>query len=443
MISAQPGDLLAGRYRLQNVIGNGGMGIVWLAADELLNRDVAVKETIRPQQLDEAEWAIVRGRSLSEARTAARLSHPGIVSVYDVFDHDDRPWIVMQLVPYPSLRDAVRISGPLAPAQAAGVGKQILAAIRAAHAAGVLHRDIKPANVLLSPDGRAFLTDFGLAVADGSPKITTSGLIMGSPAYMAPERANGEPATAASDLWSLGATLYAAVEGRDPFERNSTVAVLTAISTADPDAPSRAGLLWPVISGLLRKDPYLRLDADETERLLDRVPAAGLAETGPLQLTRRLSLPLVPEPGAAEPRAAEPRAAEPQAAEPRAAVTSPDPVSAAASSVPTSRTTALTRVLAGAAAVVAVAFAIYLSAGADATPRHTGPAVTGSVSPSPATHSATPVVSRPSSSATPRAARGQTAVPPKKPPPPHKGKPKKHHGHGHGNGNGNGNGNAQ
>ena len=420
MISAQPGDLLAGRYRLQNVIGNGGMGIVWLAADEILDRDVAVKETIRPQQLDEADWAILRGRSLSEARTAARLSHPRIVSVYDVFDHDDRPWIVMQLVPYPSLRDAVRMSGPLAPAQAASVGKQILAAIRAAHAAGVLHRDIKPANVLLSPDGRAFLTDFGLAVADGNPKVTTSGLIMGSPAYMAPERANGEPATAASDLWSLGATLYAAVEGRDPFERNSTVAVLTAISTADPDAPSRAGLLWPVISGLLRKDPYLRLDADETERLLDRVPAAGLAETGPLQLTKRLSLPL---------------AAEPRAAEPRAAVTSPDPVSAAASSVRPRRATALTRVLAGAVAVVAVAFAIYLSEGADASRRPTAPAVTGTVSPSPAARRATSVVSRPSSSATPRAARGQTGTPPIKPPPPHKGKPKKHHGHGHGHGN--------
>ena len=175
-----------------------------------------------------------------------------------------------------------------------------------------------------------------------------------------------------------------------------------------------------MISGLLRKDPYLRLDADETERLLDRVPAAGLAETGPLQLTKRLSLPL---------------AAEPRAAEPRAAVTSPDPVSAAASSVRPRRATALTRVLAGAVAVVAVAFAIYLSEGADASRRPTAPAVTGTVSPSPAARRATSVVSRPSSSATPRAARGQTGTPPIKPPPPHKGKPKKHHGHGHGHGN--------
>jgi tRNA A-37 threonylcarbamoyl transferase component Bud32 len=268
---AQPGDLLAGRYSLRRVIGQGGMGTVWLATDRLLARDVAIKETVRPPQLDDADWAVLQERSLREARTAARLHHPNIVGVFDVLEHDGRPWLVMQLVPYPSLRDVVADSGPLWPAQAAHVGLRVLAAIRAAHADGVLHRDVKPGNVLLGPDDQIYLTDFGLAVAGSNPSVTVAGIIMGSPAYMAPERARAQPATPATDLWALGATLYAAVEGRDPFERNSTMAVLTAIVADEPDAPARAGVLWPVISGLLRKDPAARLSADETGYQLRRI----------------------------------------------------------------------------------------------------------------------------------------------------------------------------
>jgi eukaryotic-like serine/threonine-protein kinase len=410
--------VLAGRYRLQNVIGSGGMGIVWLAADELLSRDVAVKETIRPPDLDEAHWALLCERSLREARTAARLSHPNIVGVYDVLEHDGRPWLVMQLVPCPSLREVVRMSGPLSPALAARVGLQILAAIRAAHNAGVLHRDVKPANVLLDPDDRVMLTDFGLAVADGSPRVTTTGLILGSPAYMSPECTRGEPATAASDLWSLGATLYAAVEGRDPFERNSTVAVLTAISTADPDAPSRAGLLWPVISGLLRKDPYIRLDAHEADLLLHRVSAAGLADTGPLNPTRQLSVLIPPAAAASE--------------FPSPDGTAPDLGVADVSPHAPSGRTVLTSVLASVAAVLAVAFAFYLSSGIQPGQQAIPPPATRSASPTPAAHRATSVVSGPSAST--------TARPPKAParPPAHSKKPgkPKHHGK-HGNGNGN------
>ncbi|HEY2077773.1 MAG TPA: serine/threonine-protein kinase [Streptosporangiaceae bacterium] len=271
MVPAQPGDLIAGRYRLRDVIGRGGMGVVWLAADELLDRDVAIKESVRPPQVDDAEWDILRERSLGEARTAARLNHPNIVGVFDILEQDGRPWLVMQLVPFPSLSDVLQRSGPLSPGHAARVGLSVLAAIQAAHSAGVLHRDVKPGNVLLGPDNQVVLADFGLAVTDDSPHATRSGLIIGSPSYMSPERARGEPASGAADLWSLGATLYAAVEGRDPFERNGSTAVLAAVLSDDPDAPYLAGPLWPVISGLLEKDPRQRLTADQAQWMLQPV----------------------------------------------------------------------------------------------------------------------------------------------------------------------------
>jgi serine/threonine protein kinase len=282
MVPAQPGDLIAGRYRLQSVIGRGGMGVVWLATDEFLNRDVAIKETVRPHEFDDAEWDALRQRSFSEARLAARLSHPNIVGVFDILQQDGRPWLVMQLVPFPSLRDVIQRSGPLAPAHAAQVGLSVLEAIEAAHSAGILHRDVKPANVLLGSDNQVFLADFGLAVTDGSPHATRTGLIIGSPSYMSPERARGDSPSPAADLWSLGATLYAAVEGRDPFERNGSAAVLAAVITDDPDAPSLAGPLWPVIRGLLEKDPQQRLTAGQARWMLqplaDTQDAAYLPE---------------------------------------------------------------------------------------------------------------------------------------------------------------------
>jgi serine/threonine protein kinase len=246
------------------------MGVVWLAGDELLHRDVAVKEILWPPQLDGAEQQTLRQRALREARTAARLNHPNLVGVYDVVEEDGRPWIVMQLVPYRSLSEVVREDGPLPPRRAARVGLRVLEAIQAAHAVGVLHRDVKPGNVLLGPGDRVVLTDFGMAIADASPTLTTSGVLIGSPSYMAPERARGERATPATDLWALGATLYAAVEGRPPFGRDGAMAVLTAIVADDPDPPSLAGSLWPVISGLLRKNPDERLGAAAAEHLLRR-----------------------------------------------------------------------------------------------------------------------------------------------------------------------------
>jgi serine/threonine protein kinase len=263
--------VLAGRYRLRVVLGRGGMSVVWLAGDESLHRDVAVKEILWPPQVDAVAQETVRQYALQKARTAARLNHPNIVGIYDVVEDDGRPWIVMQLVPYGSLGDVVRDDGPLSPARAAQVGLRILNAIRAAHAVGVLHHDVKPANVLLGPKDRVVLTDFGMAIADGSPTLIPSRTLIGSPSYMAPERVQGEPAGPAADLWSFGATMYAAVEGRPPFDRDGSTAVLAAIISDDPDRSSRAGSLWPVISGLLRKNSGDRLDAAEVERLLRRV----------------------------------------------------------------------------------------------------------------------------------------------------------------------------
>ena len=276
--------VLAGRYRLGAVIGRGGMGAVWRARDELLNRDVAIKEIVWPAQLDPAERETARRRAVREAQMAARLSHPNVVGVYDILDEDGRPCIVMELVPFRSLRDAVAEDGPMSPAEAADVGLSVLAALRAVHGAGVVHRDVKPANILLGPSGRVVLADFGIAKAADSPALTASGVLLGSPSYLAPERARGDRAGTAADLWALGASLYTAVEGRPPFERDSMIASLTAVVADEPEPAPHAGPLWPVIEGLLRKDPADRLDAAGAERLLRRIvpdEAAPPAETAP------------------------------------------------------------------------------------------------------------------------------------------------------------------
>jgi tRNA A-37 threonylcarbamoyl transferase component Bud32 len=265
------GRLLAGRYRLVSVIGRGGMGAVWRARDELLNRDVAVKEIVWPERLDTAEREIARRRAIREAQLAARLSHPNVVGVYDILEEDDRPCIVMELVPFRSLRDAVAEDGPMSPAGAARVGLGVLAALRAVHEAGVVHRDVKPANILLGPGGRVVLTDFGIAKAADSPALTVSGVLLGSPSYLAPERARGGRAGPAADMWALGASLYAAVEGWPPFERDGVLASLTAVVTDELEPAPHAGPLWPVIEGLLGKDPAARLGLDETEQMLRRI----------------------------------------------------------------------------------------------------------------------------------------------------------------------------
>ncbi|WP_030914571.1 serine/threonine-protein kinase [Streptosporangium amethystogenes] len=264
------GRLVGRRYRLVSPVGRGGMGMVWHAHDVLLDRDVAVKELILPYGLDHAGKQGAHRRMLREARSAARLSHPGIVTVHDVVEEDGRPWIVMELVRAWSLEQAVRQSGPLPVVQAAEIGVRVLDALRHAHAAGIMHRDVKPGNVLLTSD-RVVLTDFGIAAIEGDVTITQTGLLMGSPAYIPPERLSGQQVTQSSDLWSFGATLYAAVEGRPPYEGPDAVAVLGAILTQEPNRPQRAGALITVIEGLLRKNPADRMSAAQVSDLLDRV----------------------------------------------------------------------------------------------------------------------------------------------------------------------------
>jgi serine/threonine protein kinase len=271
MEPTEVGRLLSGRYRLRTVIGQGGMGVVWQARDELLKRDVAVKELVWPPHFTEAEQEMACRRAVREAQMAGRLAHLNVVRIYDILQEDGHPWIIMELLPYQSLRDLVREEGPLDPARAARVGLGVLAALGAAHAEGVLHRDVKPANILVGPDGRVVLTDFGIARAVDSPTLTTAGMLVGSPSYIAPERARGGRSSPAGDLWGLGASLYAAVEGHPPFERNAALATLTAVVVDEPEEAAHAGPLWPVISGLLRKDPDERFDAAETEQLLRQV----------------------------------------------------------------------------------------------------------------------------------------------------------------------------
>ncbi|MEU8245156.1 protein kinase [Nonomuraea sp. NPDC048916] len=268
--SQSQGRLIGRRYRLMSPVGRGGMGMVWHAHDVLLDRAVAVKELILPFGLDNTGKQIAHRRMLREARSAARLTHPGIVTVHDVVEEDGRPWIVMELVRAWSLEQAVRQSGPLPVIQAAEIGIRVLDALRHAHAAGILHRDIKPGNVLLTAD-RVVLTDFGIAAIEGDVTITQTGLLMGSPAYIPPERLSGQPITQAADLWSFGATLYAAVEGRPPYEGPDAIAVLGAVLTQDPTRPQRAGALLPIIERLLRKNPAERLTAEQVSEALERV----------------------------------------------------------------------------------------------------------------------------------------------------------------------------
>jgi eukaryotic-like serine/threonine-protein kinase len=266
--------VVAGRYRLSAVIGHGGMGVVWRARDELLSRDVAVKEMIWPPYLTDQERQAACRRATREAQVAARLNHRNVIRVFDIVEEDGCPWIVMELLPYRSLLDVIEDEGPLTPAEAAYIGLQILAALSAAHAQGIVHRDVKPANILIGPDNRAVLTDFGIAWAADSSAATIAAVVLGSPSYIAPERARGGLSGAPGDLWGLGASLYAAVEGHPPFERVNALASITAVVTDELAPATHAGPLWPVLSGLLRKNPDQRLDAAEAERMLRGVSAA-------------------------------------------------------------------------------------------------------------------------------------------------------------------------
>ncbi|MDT0398474.1 MULTISPECIES: protein kinase domain-containing protein [Streptomyces] len=262
------GSLVAGRYRLGESIGSGGMGRVWRAHDEVLHRAVAIKELTAALYVSDSEQATLLARTRSEARAAARINHSAVVTVHDVLEHDGRPWIVMELVEGHSLADAVKERERVEPREAARIGLWVLRALRAAHSAGVLHRDVKPGNVLLGTDGRVLLTDFGIAQIDGDTAITRTGEVVGSVDYLAPERVRGHDPGPSSDLWALGATLYTAVEGRSPFRRTSPLTTMQAVVEEEAEEPRHAGPLGPVITALLRKDPAGRPDAAQAEQLL-------------------------------------------------------------------------------------------------------------------------------------------------------------------------------
>ncbi|KJK40888.1 serine/threonine protein kinase [Streptomyces variegatus] len=262
------GLLVAGRYRLAESIGSGGMGRVWRAHDEVLHRSVAVKELTAALYVSESEQAILLARTRAEARAAARINHSAVVTVHDVLEHDGRPWIVMELVEGRSLADAVKEEGRVEPREAARIGLWVLRALRAAHTAGVLHRDIKPGNVLLARDGRVLLTDFGIAQIEGDTTITRTGEVVGSVDYLAPERVRGHDPGPSSDLWALGATLYTAVEGRSPFRRTTPLSTMQAVVEEEAAELRHAGPLAPVITALLRKDPATRPDASAAEQML-------------------------------------------------------------------------------------------------------------------------------------------------------------------------------
>lgn len=267
-VNQMQGLLLAGRYRLVDTIGSGGMGRVWRAHDEVLHRAVAIKELTAALYVSENEQAILLRRTRAEARAAARINHSAVVTVHDVLEHDNRPWIVMELVEGVSLADAVRERGRVEAREAARIGMWVLRALGAAHRAGVLHRDVKPGNVLLAEDGRVLLTDFGIAQVEGDTTITRTGEIVGSVDYIAPERVRGHDPGPASDLWSLGATLYTAVEGKSPFRRTTPLTTMQAVVGEEAAEPVAAGPLGPVITALLCKDPAVRPAADEAEQML-------------------------------------------------------------------------------------------------------------------------------------------------------------------------------
>jgi tRNA A-37 threonylcarbamoyl transferase component Bud32 len=262
------GRLVAGRYRLGDTIGSGGMGRVWRAHDEVLHRSVAIKELTAALYVSESEQVILLARTRAEARAAARINHSAVVTVHDVLEHDGRPWIVMELVEGRSLADAVKQEGRIEPREAARVGLWVLRALRAAHTAGVLHRDVKPGNVLLGRDGRVLLTDFGIAQIEGDTTITRTGEVVGSVDYLAPERVRGHDPGPSSDLWALAATLYTAVEGRSPFRRTTPLTTMQAVVEEEAAELQHAGPLTPVIAALLRKDPATRPDASEAEQML-------------------------------------------------------------------------------------------------------------------------------------------------------------------------------
>ncbi|WP_352231939.1 serine/threonine-protein kinase [Actinomycetospora sp. NBRC 106375] len=275
--------VVAGRYRLEERIGSGAMGVVWRGTDERLGRVVAVKQVFLHAGLDDREAEEVRQRTLREGRIAARLQHPHAISVFDASIEGDEPWLVMEYLPSRSLANVLGEQGTLEPRTVARIGRQVADALDAAHQAGIVHRDVKPGNVLLGADGTVKITDFGISRASGDLTLTRTGMLAGTPAYLAPEVARGDDSTSASDVFSLGATLYAAVEGIPPFGADdNALALLHSVAAGKVVPPSQAGPLTALLMRLLRDDPGERPTAIEARQELGRIAHAGGRAEEPL-----------------------------------------------------------------------------------------------------------------------------------------------------------------
>ena len=273
--------VIADRYVLKAPLGGDGMGVVWRAHDRVLGREVAVKEVVLPPTLAEAERRSAQARVLREAPAAAPHNHPGAVTLYDVVQDQGGTFIVMELVQAPTLAELVAAGGPLPVGRVAEVGAQLAGALEAAHAAGIVHRDVKPVNVMVPERGVVKLANFGVASLAGDPQLSSTGLVVGSPAYMAPEQARGEESGPAADSWGLGATLFYAVEGEPPFARGTSIATLAAVVNDPPRPARRAGALTPLISALLAKDPHSRPSATKVRAWLDWLLIVGPSATPP------------------------------------------------------------------------------------------------------------------------------------------------------------------
>ncbi|GAA1589306.1 hypothetical protein GCM10009678_84540 [Actinomadura kijaniata] len=289
--------MIDGRFELRDRLGSGGMGTVWRAFDLALQREVALKEVrlaeVDTARLDPGVARMMRERVMREARALARIDHPNVVTIHHIVDSPDtpHPWLVMELVRGRSLQERLS-AGPMSPAEGAALGRGVLAALRAAHEAGICHRDVKPANVLLRTDGTPVLTDFGIAVLEDASRVTATGGLVGSPEYIAPERLHGEEGNPASDLWSLGMLMYVAVEGAHPLRRPTTAATLAAVMTAPIPPARRADALAPVLRALLVREPAARPPAAQLDAMLASV-AGGTPTSVPLPPP-----PSFPAPGA-------------------------------------------------------------------------------------------------------------------------------------------------
>ncbi|WP_243793139.1 serine/threonine-protein kinase [Saccharopolyspora gloriosae] len=268
---------IGGRYEVTGELGRGGMGVVWRARDTRIGRDVAIKQLHVPEGLPAAERHVLEERLMQEVRVAGRLSDPGVVTVHDVFSENGATFIVMELVDPVTLSDVVGPQRPMPAAQVADLALRVLSALEAAHTAGIVHRDVKPSNIMISGNG-VKLADFGIAQTVDDPRLTTTGALIGSPAFMAPERIQGHDATPASDLWSLGATLFFALEGWLPFDRQTTAATLNAVLNETPRMSRDHGVLGVLVAGLLTADPRARLTPDQARALLSE-PGPGRGRT--------------------------------------------------------------------------------------------------------------------------------------------------------------------